>query len=125
MEFRVGFNGIYKEDGSQKEVVVDAVDRWEAVVKAVDELKLSRSYSLNFWAAQSSVKKLDRKKRLSWWEKLRLEEPVPGLVAEVSSEAAPSVEVEETPTKPVVRRRTRATSPPKPVAKSLGLEEGE
>jgi len=73
MEFRVSFNGVYEEDGRLKEALVDAVDRWEAVVKAVDELKLNRAFTLNFWAAQSSVKKLDRKKRLSWWEKLQLD----------------------------------------------------
>jgi len=54
---------------SKKEAEVEAEDRWDAVVKAVEKLKLPSNISLTYYAVNSSVSKLERKKRLAWWEK--------------------------------------------------------
>lgn len=63
MKFKVVFRGV------KKEIEVDAEDRWDAVTQAVERLKLDRSVSMSFWFDQASVTKLERKKRLAWWEK--------------------------------------------------------
>jgi len=54
---------------SKKEVEVEAEDRWGAISSAVEKLKLPGNINLTYWALNSSVRKVERKKRLAWWEK--------------------------------------------------------
>jgi len=61
MKFKVRFK-MYTD----KEVVVDAVDRWDAVDKAANELKLDSKYPLSHLSSIASVRKLERKRRREW-----------------------------------------------------------
>lgn len=53
----------------KKTATVEADDRWEAVSKAVRELKLPEGLTMTHYSDIASVSKLERKKRLAWWEK--------------------------------------------------------
>ena len=65
------------KDLEDKPVEVEAVDRWEAVVKAVEALGLNKvpteAKSYSTWSSLAVVRKLERKKRLSYWEKIQRE----------------------------------------------------
>jgi len=53
----------------KKSSTVDADDRWDAVKKAAKDLKLPEGPSMSYYSDMASVLKLERKKRLAWWEK--------------------------------------------------------
>jgi len=57
------------KDVKGKEIEVEADDRWGAVVAAVAKLKLDTNVPMNYYAGSASVRKVERKKPESWWEK--------------------------------------------------------
>lgn len=51
------------------EAIVEADDRWGALVAAIAKFKLPRDVPTTSYSLIASIKKVDRKKRPSWWEK--------------------------------------------------------
>lgn len=70
MKWVVTFGPLAKFEG----VEVEASDRWDAICKAAEALGLMRgvaegSCTLTNLASIAKVKKIERKSRVSWWER--------------------------------------------------------
>jgi len=65
MEYIVTFKDV------RGEVKVDAVDRWDAVCKACEKMKLlgEGKPPVSGWFDIACVRKVERKKRKTWWER--------------------------------------------------------